>query len=169
MMDGAFVHKDPHTIIMVPVLLVLLFIVRGAADFAGSAALHWVAGRVIADLRAAMFRQLLLFPCRYYDQQATGRLVSKFSFDVTQVRTAATNAITVMVRDTLAISGLLGWMFYLNWQLSLITLVCAPFIAVVVLVVRQRLRKMGRRTQETMGDINHVVGESIHNHKLIKL
>ena len=169
MIDGAFINKDPQTIVMVPVLLVLLFALRGVADFASGAALHWVATRVIMDLRAEMFQHLLFLPSRFYDHHVTGRLISKFSFDVLQVKNAATNAVTVTVRDTLAIIGLLCWMFYINWQLSLVSLVCAPFIALIVLVARQRLRKMGRKMQETMGDINHVVSESIHNHKLIKL
>jgi subfamily B ATP-binding cassette protein MsbA len=60
-------------------------------------------------------------------------------------------------------------MFYINWQLSLISLVCAPFIAVIVSMIRVRLRKMGRKVQETMGDINQVLTEAIHHHKLIKL
>ena len=169
MMDGAFLNKDPQTIVMVPVLFVLLFALRGVADFASGAALNWVSSRVVMDLRADMFERLLTLPSHFYDHHVTGRLISKFSFDVLQVKNAATNAVTVVVRDSLAIIGLLCWMFYINWQLSLISLVCAPFIMLVVLVARQRLRKMGRKVQETMGDINHVVSESIHNHKLIKL
>ncbi|MGH8120264.1 MAG: lipid A export permease/ATP-binding protein MsbA, partial [Gammaproteobacteria bacterium] len=169
MMDGAFLNKDPHTMVMVPLLFVLLFVVRGFADFSSGAALHWVATRVVTDLRAEMFQRLLSLPGRFYDHHVTGKLISRFSFDVLQVKNAATNAITVVVRDTLAIIGLLGWMFYINWQLSQISLLCTPFIILIVLVARQRLRKMGRKVQETMGDINQVVSESIHNHKLIKL
>jgi len=169
MMDGAFLNKDPQMQIMVPVKFVLLFALRGVADFASGAALNWVASRVVTDLRADMFQCLLFLPSRFYDHHVTGRLISKFSFDVLQVKNAATNAVTAVVRDGLAIIGLLCWMFYINWQLSLISLVCAPLIMLVVLVVRKRLRKMGRKVQETMGDINHVVSESIHNHKLIKL
>ena len=169
MMDGAFINKDPQTIIMVPILFVLLFVLRGVAGFASSSALFWVAFRVIMDLRVEMFLRLLSLPSHFYDHHVTGRLISKFSFDVIQIQQAATNAITVAIRDTLAIIGLLCWMFYVNWRLSLIMLVCAPFIALIVLVVRRRLRKMGRKVQETMGDINHVVGETVHNHKLVKL
>lgn len=169
MMDGAFLNKDPRTIVMVPVLFVLLFAVRGVADFVSGAALHWVASRVVMDMRTDMFQRLLSLPSHFYDHHVTGRLISKFSFDVLQVKNAATNAVTVVVRDSLAIIGLLCWMLYINWQLSLISLVCAPFIMLVVLAARKRLRKMGRKVQETMGDINHVVSESIHNHKLIKL
>ena len=169
MLDGGFIEKDPEIIALVPVLFVVLFAVRGIADFSSSVALNWVANKVIMDLRGDMFMQLLALPSRYYDQHVTGRLISRFAYDVSQVKSATTNAITVVIRDSLTIVGLLAWMFYLNWQLSLISLLCAPFIAGLVLVIRQRLRKMGRKVQATMGDISHVLSECIHNHKLIKL
>jgi subfamily B ATP-binding cassette protein MsbA len=169
MLDGAFIENDPQTMILVPILFVVLFTVRGIATFASGAALHWVASKVIMDLRVEMFQRLITLPGTFYDHHATGTLISKFTFDVTQIQHAATNAITVAIRDTLAIIGLLAWMFYINWKLSLISLVCAPFIMLIVVVIRKRLRRMGRRMQESMGDINNVLGESIHNHKLIKL
>lgn len=169
MLDGAFIKNDPQTKLLVPILFVVLFIIRGISSFASGAALRWVAGKVIMDLRLEMFQRLLTLPSRFYDQYVSGVLISKFTFDVTQIQQAATNSITILVRDTLAIIGLLGWMFYINWQLSLITLICAPFIAYIVIVIRKRLRNMGRKLQLSMGEINHVLGESIHNHKLIKL
>lgn len=169
MLDGAFIKNDPQTKIIVPILFVVLFIIRGLSLFASGTALRWVAGKVVMDLRLEMFHRLLLLPSRFYDQYVTGVLISKFTFDVTQIQQASTNSITVLVRDTLAIAGLLGWMFYINWQLTLITLVCAPFITFIVIVIRKRLRNMGRKLQLSMGEINHVLGESIHNYKLIKL
>jgi len=169
MLDGAFIENDPQAMILVPILFVVLFTVRGVATFASGAALHWVASKVIMDLRVEMFQRLLTLPCTFYDHHATGTLISKFTFDVTQIQHAATNAITVAIRDTLAIIGLLAWMLYINWKLSLISMICAPFIMLIVVVIRKRLRRMGRKMQESMGDINNVLGESIHNYKLIKL
>lgn len=169
MLDGAFIEQDPETIIMIPLLFVALFAVRGLAAYTSGGALHWVANRVIMELRYEMFQRLLHMPSRYYDQNSAGSIVSKFSYDVMQIREASTNAITVLVRDLLAIIGLLAYMFYVNWKLSLIAIVSAPLIAVVVMVIRRRLRKMSRKFQESMADINHVIHECINGHKLIKL
>jgi ATP-binding cassette, subfamily B, bacterial MsbA len=169
MLDGAFIEKDPHTMVLVPLLFVGLFVVRGLASFTSGASLHWVANKVVMDLRAEMFRHLLAFPSHYYDHHTTGRLMSKFTFDVTQIRDAATNSVTVLVRDSLAIIGLVAWMFYINWQLTLIVLLGAPFIALTVFIVRKRLRRMGRKVQESMADIHHVLGECIEGHKVVKL
>ena len=169
MLDGGFIQNDQKTIILVPILIIILFGIRGVADFASSVSMSWVSNRVIMDLRTDMFARLLELPSHFYDHHVTGRLMSKFSYDVSQVKNASTNAITVAIKDSLSIIGLLAWMFYINWRLTVISLLCAPFIAVLVVVIRKRLRKMARKVQGTMGDINHVISECVHNHKLIKL
>jgi len=169
MLDGAFIEQDPHTMVLVPLLFIGLFIIRGLAAFTGGASLHWVANKAVMDLRAGMFRRLLAFPSQFYDLHPTGRLMSKFTFDVTQIRDAATNSVTVLVRDSLAIIGLVAWMFYINWQLALIVMLGAPFIALTVFIVRRRLRRMRRKVQESMADIHHVLGECIEGHRVVKL
>ena len=169
MLDGAFVNNDPQTIKIIPIFLVSLFILRGLASFTSGASLHWVANKVIMDVRNEMFQRLLTLPSRFYDHQTSGALISKFTFDANQIRDASTNAITISIRDSLSVIGLLGWMLYTDWKLTLLCMVCAPAIAVIVLVIRKRLRKMGRKVQDSMGDINHILNESIQNHKLVKL
>jgi len=144
MLDGAFVDKDPAAMKWVPILFVLLFSVRGLASYANGAALHWVSNKVVMDLRQEMFARLLSLPSSYYDEYSSGGLLSKFTFDVIQIKEAATNAITTLVRDSLAIIGLLAWMLYIDWKMTMVTLVSAPFITFVVLVIRKRLRKMSR-------------------------
>jgi len=169
MLDGAFVEKDPEMIRLVPILLVVLFLIKGLAAFAGGASLHWVANKIIMDVRGDMFNRLLSLPSRFYDHQTTGALISKFTYDVNQIRDASTNAITTSIRDSLSVIGLLGWMFYTNWRLTILCLICAPVIWLLVTIIRKRLRKMGRKVQTSMGDINHILNESIQNHKLVKL
>lgn len=169
MLDGAFVEKDPAIMKWVPILFVALFAIRGIATYANGIALFWVSNKVIMDLRQEMFIRILTLPSSYYDEYSSGSLLSKFTYDVTQIKEAATNAITIVVRDSLAIIGLLGWMFYIDWKLTLVAMVCGPFITIVFLVIRKRLRKMSRKVQESMVDINHVLGECINGHKLVKL
>lgn len=169
MLDGAFIQQDPDTIIMIPLLFVGLFVIRGVAAYVSGGALHWVANKIIMELRYAMFQRLLHMPSRYYDQNKAGSIVSKFSYDVMQIREASTNALTVLVRDSLSIIGLLSYMFYINWRLSLIAMISAPLIVVVVMIIRRRLRKMSRMFQDSMADINHAINECINGQKLIKL
>jgi len=169
LLDGTFVERDPVLIRLIPVLIILLFLVRGVATFAGSYTSNWVGNKVVMDLRNEMFRKLLHLPNHYYADHPTGTLISKLTFDVTQVTTAATSVITVAVKDSLTIVGLLGWMFYLNWKLTLIGLVIAPPIVYIVRVVSLRLREMSRETQRAMGELNQVVEEAIEGQKVVKI
>jgi ATP-binding cassette, subfamily B, bacterial MsbA len=169
LLDGSFVNKDPTTIRFIPFALVGLFLVRGVFGFASDYALSWVSNRVVFELRAEMFGRLVNLPTRYYDDASSGVLISKLSYDVTGVTAAATTVLTVVVGDSLAVVGLLAWMFYLDWKLSLITLVIGPIIALAIQSFSKRLRESSRNAQQAMGDITHVLDEAIECHKVVKV
>jgi len=169
LLDGSFVNKDATTIRYIPFALVGLFLVRGVLGFASDYALSWVSNRVVFDLRAEMFSRLVNLPTRYYDDASSGALISKLAYDVSGVTAAATTVLTVLVRDTLTVVGLLAWMFYLDWKLSLITLVIGPVIALVIRAFSSRLREVSRNAQHAMGDITHVLDEAIECHKVVKV
>lgn len=169
LLDGTFVDKDPWLMQWMPVGLVLLFLIRGVAAFVETYCSNWVASRVVLDLREAMFRKLLALPVPFYDEQSSGTLVSKVAYDVSQVTSAATSAITVSIKDSVTILGLLGWLFYLNWKLTLITLIVAPAITLVVRIFSKRLRRVGREVQNSMGTTTQVLQESVDGQKVIKV
>jgi ATP-binding cassette, subfamily B, bacterial MsbA len=149
--------------------IVGIFLVRGILTFTSSYLMSWVSSRVVLDLRAAMFDRLLKLPARFYDDHTSGSLLSKVAYDVANVSGAATFVLTVLVRDSISVIGLLGWLLYLNWKLTLITLLIAPPIAVIVRVIAGRLRQMARGAQRVTGDLVHVLQEAIECHKVVKV
>ncbi|MBI3937930.1 MAG: lipid A export permease/ATP-binding protein MsbA [Betaproteobacteria bacterium] len=169
MLDGTFVHKDPDVIRWVPVLIVALFAVRGIATYVGAYAINWVGSRLVVDLRHAMFSRLIALPAPYYDDHPTGNLISKLTYDVAQVTAAATSVVVVVFKDALAIAGLMAWLLWLSWKLTLLSLGMAPVIILVVRVLSVRLRDSSRAAQRAMGDITQVLQEAIDGHKLVKL
>jgi subfamily B ATP-binding cassette protein MsbA len=169
MLDGTFVHKDDVVIRWAPVIIVLIFLVRGIAGFVATYAINWVGNKVVMDLRGEMFRKLLTLPTHYYDNHATGNLISKLTFDVTQVTAAATSVVTVSIRDSIIIAGLLGWLIYLNWKLTLLSLVVTPAVALVIYTINRRLRNSSRDSQRAMGNVTQVIEESVGAHKVVKL
>jgi subfamily B ATP-binding cassette protein MsbA len=168
-LDGTFVNKDASVMMWAPIFILVIFFVRGVAGFFGSYAIHWVGNKVVMDLRAEMFAKLLSLPTRYYDDHATGSLISKLTYDVTNVTAAATSVVTITIRDSIIILGLLGWLFYLDWKLTLITLLIAPIVALVIRIINRRLRASSRETQKAMGSITQVIEESVTAHKVVKL
>jgi len=169
MLDGTFIHKDDTVIQLAPLIILVIFFVRGIASFIGTYAIGWVGNKVVMDLREEMFHKLLTLPTRFYDDHATGNLLSKLTYDVAQVTVAATTVVTVSVRDSIIIVGLLGWLFYLNWKLTLLSLVMVPIIAFILNIINERLRGASRDAQRAMGDITQVIEESVAAHKVVKL
>jgi subfamily B ATP-binding cassette protein MsbA len=131
--------------------------------------MSWVANNVITELRQAMFARIVHLPMRYYSDNLSGHLMSRVMYDVTNVTGAATTAITSLIRDSLSIIALMGWLFYLNWQLTLITLVMAPPVAVAVRFFSRRLRKVSRGLQQAMGKITQVLQETIEGYKVVRI
>lgn len=169
MLDSGFVGKDQTLIRLIPVLIILLFLIRGAATFIGTYAINWIGNRLVMDLRIDMFGKLIRLPAAYFDDHVSGNLISKLVYDVTQVTQAATNVVLISVKDALTIAGLLGWLLYLNWTLTLISLVMAPLIALVIKAVSKRLRQTSRDTQRAMGEITQVIEEGIECSPVVKL
>jgi subfamily B ATP-binding cassette protein MsbA len=149
--------------------IIAVFVVRGIFTFTSSYCLTWVANRVVLDLRAAMFGRLVRLPARFFDDHSSGSLLSKVAYDVSGVAGAATTVLTVLVKDTIAIVGLLAWLFYLNWKLTLIALMIGPPVAFTVRLISTRMRRMSREALRSLGDVVHVLQETIDCHKVVKV
>jgi subfamily B ATP-binding cassette protein MsbA len=169
LLDETFIARDPASMLRLPLLLIALFVVRGAASFAGDTAMQWVATRVVADLRTALFDRLLVLPVGYFDHHASGNLIARHTFIVDRVMDAATGVLVTLVRDTLIIIGLLAWAFHVNWRLSLIMLAVTPPTAWVVRLVSRRLRNLNRSLQDMVGELTRVVQETVHGNREIKI
>ncbi|MEN9480017.1 MAG: hypothetical protein RLZZ298_1412 [Pseudomonadota bacterium] len=152
-----------------PLAIMGIFLARAIFGFIGDYAMSWVSNNVITEMRQAMFVRMIRLPTRYYSDNLSGRLMSRVAYDVTGVAGAATNALTSLIKDSLSIVGLLAWLIYLNWQLTLITLSVVPFIAVVVRTFSKRLRSVARGQQESMGQITQVLQEAIEGNKVVKI
>jgi subfamily B ATP-binding cassette protein MsbA len=149
--------------------IVGIFLLRGLLTFFSSYCLNWVSHRLVLDLRGAMFSRLIRFPAGLFDDQSSGVLLSKVAYDVSGVTAAATTVITVIVKDTIVVVGLLGWLLYLNWKMTLIALLIGPAVAWFVKLLSRRLRRLTREAQTAMGGIVHVLEETISCHKVVKV
>ena len=152
-----------------PFAIIGITLVRVSAAFASNFSISWVGSRVVMDLRNAMFERLMKLPLGYFSTHSRGRLISKLTYDANQVTSAATGIITVAIKDTLTIIGLLGWLLYLNWQLTLLALTVAPVLAFMVRKFSGRLRQVSRGSQRAMGGITQVLNESIDGHRVVKV
>jgi ATP-binding cassette, subfamily B, bacterial MsbA len=168
LIDGSFVDRNEEIVRLMPFVLVVLFVFRGIAGFINNYCLSWVGRRVVADLRQEMFEHLLRAPTRYYDNQGSGHILAKLTYNVENVATAATSAITTLVRDGFTVIGLMAYMLYLNAALSAIFLVIGPLMAGAVKYATKRFRRHSRRIQDRVGALTQVAQEAIEAHRVVK-
>jgi subfamily B ATP-binding cassette protein MsbA len=128
-----------------------------------------VANNVVFDIRTSMFNKLVLLPSNYYHSIPTGRLLAKLTYDTEQVIGSITQAIRVVLREGLTVVGLLGYMIYMNWRLSLLFLLVVPLIGLVVSYASKRFRKLSTRIQNAMGGVTDVASEAIKGHEVVKI
>src|SRR5690625_4046373 len=169
MVDGSFVDRDPWLVKVVPVAIVIVFLLRGATMFASTYAMSWISRNVVLRIRGDLFARLLRLPTQFYDRNDSGALLSKIIYNVEQVSRAGTNAVTTLIRDTLTVVGLMAYMAYLSGWLVLIFLSVGPVMALLVMWVSRRFRRLSRNIQVSMGDVASVSKECIEGHLVIKL
>ena len=169
LLDGSFVERDPEVIRRMPFLVLGLFLLRGVAGFASRYGMAYVGQKVIKDLRKELFEHLLRVPTQYFDHHASGQLLGKLTFNVDQVAQAASQALTVVVRDSFKLLGFLGLMFYLNAYLASFTLVVGPLLAILVRWVSRKFRRLSTRIQDNVGEVTHVSEEAIQGERMIKV
>jgi subfamily B ATP-binding cassette protein MsbA len=168
-LDGTFVERDPTTLWLVPIGIVGIFFFRGVGDYLGSYAPGWVGRQVIKKLRGQLFRHYLDLPASYYDRSQSGQLLSKLTYNTELVAEAATTAVTVLIKDTLTVVGLLGYLFWSNWRLTAFALVAAPVIGWLIQKINRGFRRYASRIQDSMGDVTRVAKEAIDGQRLIKV
>jgi subfamily B ATP-binding cassette protein MsbA len=168
LLDGSFVDRDPEVVRIMPLFLIALFLVRGVASFVDTFFLKYVGRRVVADLRQEMFEHLLRLPTGYYDRHGSGQTLSKFTYNVENVASATTSALTTVVRDGFTILGLMAYMLYIDVALSAIFLLVGPAMAVAVRYASKRFRRVSKRIQDRVGELTHTAQEAIEAHRVVK-
>jgi subfamily B ATP-binding cassette protein MsbA len=169
LLDKGFGQGGNDWLAWLPLAIIGIFVLRGVAGFFASYGMSWVSNRVITDLRQLMFERLMRLPTSYFDAHASSVPATRIAYDVNGVAAAATSTLTVLIRDSLSVLGLVAWLLYLNWKLTLISLAVIPLTALVVRAFSKRLRKLSLAAQDGMAQMNEVLQESIRGQKVVKI
>ncbi|HHI76824.1 MAG TPA: lipid A export permease/ATP-binding protein MsbA, partial [Gammaproteobacteria bacterium] len=169
LLDGTFVERDPFYLKWAPLALITLFLVRGLAQLASSAAFAAISTRLMHRLREEMFERLLSLPTAFFERTVSGNVISRFTYDVSQISHAGVQVFNALIKDSLTVIGLLAYVFWLDWQLSLFTFVLLPTAALIAKYVGRRQRRLSRELQDSFGDMTHVLEETTRGQKVIKI
>ena len=152
-----------------PFMIVGVFVLRGIGSYVSEYGLAWIGSRVVFDLRGVACDHLLRLPTPYYDASSAGFLLSKITFDAQQVAAAASEAVTVSIRNTLTIAFMLGYLFWMNWQLTLIAFAAFPVVGFAIRKVNRRIKRVSVMVQQRTGTLTHALEEAIGAHRMVKV
>lgn len=170
LLDDGFGGKgNPQLMWTAPLMIIGLFVGRGMFTFTMNYAMNDVSNSVLYDLRKQMFDRLVQMPVSYFSTHSAGTIIARLVNDVQNVTQSLASVLVIMVRDTCVILGLLGWLLYLNWQLTMIAFVLIPMVALAVGAFSRRMRRLSGEQLRYTGELTSVVGEAIHGNPVIKV
>jgi subfamily B ATP-binding cassette protein MsbA len=167
--QGFSAQSKPQLVWQLPLAIVGIFVLRGVLGFFSSYSFSWVANRVIQDLRNAIYARLIHLPDATLRSRPSSSFVTKLTYDVNGVADAAVSSLTTLVRDSMAVLGLVAWLMYLNWQLTLICVVVLPLVSLVVRQFSKRLRALSKANLDSNARMTHVVQETVLNQRIVKI
>ena len=165
LLDDGFGKADRSILLWMPLVVIGLMVVRGISGYISSYCISWVSGKVVMHMRRRLFGHMMRMPVAFFDQQSTGTLLSRITYDSEQVASSSSSALVTVVREGASIIGLFIMMFYYSWQLSVILLVIAPIVSVVIRVVSKRFRNISKTMQNTMGQVTTSAEQMLKGHK----
>jgi subfamily B ATP-binding cassette protein MsbA len=152
-----------------PLAVVVLFVARGMATFLMTYAMAWVSQRLLADLRRDMFARLTALPFDFFAREPAGQIISRIVADVGHVTATLTQVATTLIRDSVVILGLLGWLLWLNWKLTMIVAVLIPVVALMVRSYSRRMRRLSNEQMRFTGQLTSVIEEAIRCNPVVKV
>ena len=167
-LDEIFLEKDRTLLIVVPVAVIGITLIRGVATYGQAVLMAFVGQRVIADLQSRVFAHILRFDLAFFQDTASGRLVSRLTNDVNMMRNAVSNALTGMVKDSLTLLFLVGVMFEKDWKLALIACVVFPIAIYPIAKLGRRMRKVSTSALNELGLFTARLNEAFQGARHVK-
>lgn len=169
LVDDSLIAKDPEAILHIPLLIMLVFVVKGITEYISKVTSEWVAHKAILDIRAEMFAKMNRLPQQTHTDYTMGKLLSKITYDVLQVGNSLSQAWIVIIRDTFIILGLIGFLLYTSWQLTLLMLLIVPVVAFIIRRASKLMRNSSKEMQNSMGELTSRLEEGLTGHQDIKI
>jgi subfamily B ATP-binding cassette protein MsbA len=169
LLDKGFAGKPSFPLWSVPVVVVGIFVLRGVSTFMTGYMMSWAATHVQNDLRHMIFSRVLDVPAGFYMRHSVGKVINSVMFEVQQIIDMIRNVMSSLVRDSLTVAVLLGYLLWLNWRLTLIALLLMPLIAAVVRITGRRTRKLSQKYLEVNAELTQVIEETTRAHQEVKI
>jgi subfamily B ATP-binding cassette protein MsbA len=167
--DQGFINQSEHRRLSLALMLFGVMFARAFSGLVSGYSMDWVSTKVVEGLRCDAFKRIMHFPISYFDKHSSSFIVSKITYDAEQLSNVATKITLTLIKDGLTIVGIISYMLYLDWQLTLIFSLLAPLMAIYLSAMSPRLRSAGKTIQETMGQMTMASDEAISGQRIVKI
>jgi len=170
LLDKGFgAHANDKTKWFVPAAVIGLALVRSLSQYASGYLLAYVTNKILLDLRLKMFSRMIHTSVAFFQRETASTVINAIVFEVNQILNVLLSVLVTLVRDSLTVVFLLGYLFYLNWRLTLIVAVLLPAIGWLVGKINRRLRRLNREHQLLTNELSYIVEESVGGYKVVKV
>ncbi len=167
-LDEALSGKNPSLIYLIPLLVIVLYVIKGGAYYGQSYLMGYVGQKVIYDLRNSIYDHLARQSLSFFAHRKTGELLARISYDVTLVQAAASTSVTALMRDSVSIVFLLGVIFFQDWTLALIAMLVFPLVIYPIARFGKKMRHASSDGQVSMGELTSLVEETVGGIRVVK-
>jgi subfamily B ATP-binding cassette protein MsbA len=167
-LDEVFLNKNMLLLWVIPLALVLIAIISGAANYAQTMLMRYVGQRIVAEMQVELFDHLMHADLGLFHEQSSGRLISRFTNDIQSMRMAVSSVLAGLAKEFLSLFVLVGLMFYQSWQLSLVSLIVFPLAIYPIMRLGKRMRKVADGTQRELGEFTASLDETFQNARVVK-
>ncbi|MDK9707918.1 MAG: lipid A export permease/ATP-binding protein MsbA [Desulforhopalus sp.] len=168
LLDKIFMEKDIFFLKLLPLVVVLIFFLKGVAYYIYTMLLERVGQSVIRDFRLQIFNHIHKQSLSFFNKMPTGTLMSRIVSDVTLLQQAVSNALVGSVRDFFQVIILLGVVFFMNWRLAMISFVVLPVAAYPIIRFGRLFRRLSTSTQEEVANVSNILHETITGNRIVK-
>jgi subfamily B ATP-binding cassette protein MsbA len=167
-LDEIFFKRNLATLNLLPPFIVLLYVVKGVFGYGQSYLMSFVGQRIVANMREQLYSHLQKLSLAYFDRTPTGLLMSRIMNDVNQVQGAVSSAVTGILKDLFTILGLIGVIFYRDWQLAALAILVLPLAVLPIVKFGRKLRRISTQSQKTMAEISIHLHETLSGNRIVK-
>jgi len=167
-LDDIFFNKDTTMLKIIPLVVILIYFLRGLGMYGQDYLMNYVGENIIKDLRNDLYNRIQDLPIAFFHKEQTGVLMSRITNDVNIIKTMVSTAVTGSLKDSFTIVGLTFVIFYRDWKMALFAFIILPVAFFPIVEFGRRVRRISTGWQEAMADLNSFLHETIAGNKIVK-
>jgi len=167
--DGYLKTHDQHGLLLYIILMAVVLLLEVGSQFYFVYWANWLGQDIVKDIRVKLFKHMLSFRMKYYDNAPVGQLVTRTVSDIEQIAKIFSQGLFMIISDLLKMIVVLGFMFYMNWKLTWIVVVAMPILVYVTRIFQRKMQLAFEEVRTQVANMNTFVQERVTGMKIVQL